>query len=137
MATYVIAYTGQFTSTYSYPFSGSVNIADSEQPFKRVITAVSASETNVLNVESFDQCFVQIRNLGDFPVRVRLFHDSGETIDMELPVDRMISIPSKAISGSRTGQAFSAFDDYEDIIVQGIGGDSDVEVLVIPSEVAS
>lgn len=137
-ATYQLNVSGQFNTTYTYAFVKALAIANSIEPLKRAMVAGTAADVLLFEKSTENETTVLVFNRSTTNnARIRVAETGGATVDFDLPPSRMLMVPSSGISVSTNEGAFSAFDDWDKIEARGIGGDAEVEIMVIEEEAAA
>ena len=135
MATYQLEVSGQFNATYEYPFVTNLSITNCAEPLKRAMVAGTAADVLLFEKSTTNETTVLILNRSTTNhARIRVAETGGATVDFDLPPSRMLMVPSSGISVSTNEGAFSAFEDWDKIEARGIGGDAEVEILVIEQQ---
>jgi hypothetical protein len=134
MATYQITVGGQFNDTYSYPWNSTTSLDSSIDPLKRARTLNTSTEDVLFTVGTRDVTVVIYNRSTTDSIRIRLIETGGATADFNIKPTRFAAFPSRSLSVSTSGGAFSAFSEWDEIRGQAIAGTPDVEVLIIEED---
>lgn len=134
-ATYQLSVSGQFNSTYVYPYIKTLAIANSVEPLKRAMVAGTGADVLLFEKATTNETTALIFNRSATNhARIRVAETGGATIDYDLPPARMIMVPSSGLSVSTNEGAFSAFVDWDKIEARGIGAATEIEIMIIEEE---